>query len=142
LFPDLYAIFFSDEGVAIKVPVKKGKSITGKYFKDVVLKKLKNNIRNDALSLVLSISVFFMTMPRSYFRNSFGVFEKRKVTFLSHPRILQTLPHVIFLFPKLKSFLAGRKYKSRHALGSAIYQYLNTVPEQRTVTPSISGYIG
>ena len=31
----LYAIFFSGEGVAIKVPVKKGKSITGKYYKDV-----------------------------------------------------------------------------------------------------------
>ena len=39
----LYAIFFSSEGVAIKVPVKKGKSITGKYYKDVVLKKLKKN---------------------------------------------------------------------------------------------------
>ena len=37
----LYAIFFSGEGVAIKVPVKKGKSNTGKYYKDVVLKKLK-----------------------------------------------------------------------------------------------------
>ena len=37
----LYAIFFSGEGVAIKVLVKKGKSITGKYYKDVVLKKLK-----------------------------------------------------------------------------------------------------
>ena len=37
----LYAIFFSGEGVAIKVPVKKCKSITGKYYKDVVLKKLK-----------------------------------------------------------------------------------------------------
>ena len=37
----LYAIFFSGEVVAIKVPVKKGKSITGKYYKDVVLKKLK-----------------------------------------------------------------------------------------------------
>ena len=37
----LYAIFFSGEGVAIKVPVKKGKSFTGKYYKDVVLKKLK-----------------------------------------------------------------------------------------------------
>ena len=37
----LCAIFFSGEGVAIRVPVKKGKSITGKYYKDVVLKKLK-----------------------------------------------------------------------------------------------------
>ena len=34
----LYGIFFSGEGVAIKVPVKKCKSITGKYYKDVVLK--------------------------------------------------------------------------------------------------------
>jgi hypothetical protein len=33
------------------------------------------------------------------------------------------------LFSKLKSFLAGRKYKSRQALGSAIYQYLITVPK-------------
>ena len=33
----LYAIF-SSEGVAIKVPVKKGKSITGKYYKDIVLR--------------------------------------------------------------------------------------------------------
>jgi hypothetical protein len=37
----LYVIFLTSEGVAIKVPVKKGKSITGKYYKDVVLKKLK-----------------------------------------------------------------------------------------------------
>ena len=36
----LYAIFFSGEGVAIKVPVKKGKSITGKYYKDVTEKVL------------------------------------------------------------------------------------------------------
>ena len=34
----LSAFFFSGEGVAIKVPVKK---ITGKYYKDLVLKKLK-----------------------------------------------------------------------------------------------------
>ena len=37
----LYAIFFSGEGVAIKVPVRKGTRFTGKYYKDVVLKKLK-----------------------------------------------------------------------------------------------------
>ena len=37
----LYTIVFSGEGVAIKVLVKRGKSIMGKYYKDVVLKKLK-----------------------------------------------------------------------------------------------------
>ena len=37
----LYAIFFFDEGVAIQVLMKKGKIVIGKYYKDVVLKKLK-----------------------------------------------------------------------------------------------------
>ena len=36
----LYTIFYG-EGIAIQVPVKRGKRITGKYYKDVVLKKLK-----------------------------------------------------------------------------------------------------
>ena len=56
-----YSIFFSGEGVAIKVPVVNGKNITGKYYKDIVHEKLKN-IRNDALSLVWNISVFYMAM--------------------------------------------------------------------------------
>ena len=30
-----YAIFFSGEGVAIKVLVENGKNITGKYYKDI-----------------------------------------------------------------------------------------------------------
>ena len=36
-----YAIFFSGEGVTIKVPVERGKNITGKYYKDIVLEKPK-----------------------------------------------------------------------------------------------------
>jgi hypothetical protein len=58
----LYAILFSDECVAMNVPVKKGKSITGKYFKDVVLKKLKKYYKKRRPVTGLSISVFYMTM--------------------------------------------------------------------------------
>ena len=54
----LYAVFFTGEGVAIKVLVK---SVTGKYYKDVVLKKLIKYFRK--LPLVLNMSVFYMTMP-------------------------------------------------------------------------------
>ena len=123
----LYAIFFSGEGVAIKVPVKKGKSITGKHYKDIVLKKLKK-----------------------YYQ------KRRPATGFKHVRFLHdnAPPHTsaivtafcpppppppqyspdlapcdFFLFPKLKAFLAGRKYQSRQALGSAIHQYLISVPE-------------
>ena len=60
----LYAIFFSGEGVAIKVPVKKGKSITGKYYKDVVLMKLKKYYQKRRPATGLNMSVFYMTMPQ------------------------------------------------------------------------------
>jgi len=53
----LYAIF-SSTGVALKVPVKTGKSITGKYYKNVVLKKLKK------YSIKRRPAIFYMTMPR------------------------------------------------------------------------------
>ena len=56
-----YAIFFSGEGVAIKMPVERAKNITGKYYKHTVLKNPINIIRNDALSLVLNLSVFILT---------------------------------------------------------------------------------
>ena len=59
----LYAIF-SGEGVAIKVPVKKGKSIIGKYYKDVVLKKLKKYYQKRHPAFGFKHSVFYMTMPQ------------------------------------------------------------------------------
>ena len=57
----LYGIFFSGEGVALKVPVKKHhpKVLQRRSTEETE----KNIIRNDALPLVLNMSVFDMTMP-------------------------------------------------------------------------------
>jgi hypothetical protein len=65
----LHAIFFSGEDVAIKVLVKKGKGITGKYYRD------------NAPAHTSAIVPAYL--------------KKDKVTVLPPPRILQTLPHVI-----------------------------------------------
>ena len=40
-----FFVFFSGEGVAIQVPVKKVKKVTGKYYKYVVLKRLKKTTK-------------------------------------------------------------------------------------------------
>ena len=37
----VYAVFFSTQGPAIQIAVPKGKGITGKFYRDKVLKKLK-----------------------------------------------------------------------------------------------------
>ena len=37
----LYCIFFTNNGPAIQIPVPKGKSVTAKFYKNVVLKELQ-----------------------------------------------------------------------------------------------------
>ena len=97
----LYAIFFSGEGVAIKVPVKKGKSITGKYYKDVVLKKLKKYYQKRRPATGFKHVRILHDNASAHTSAIVTAFlKKKKVTVLPHPpthppRIPQTVPHVI-----------------------------------------------
>ena len=127
----LYAIFFSGEGVAIKVPVKKGKSITGKYYKDVVLKKLKKYYQKRRPATGFKhVRLQHDNAPAHTSAIVTAFLKKEKVTVLPYPPYSPDLaPCDFFLFLKLKAFLAGRKYQSRQALGSAIHQYLIAVPK-------------
>ena len=121
----LYAIFFSGEGVAIKVPVKRGKNITGKYYKDVVLKKLKKYYQKRRPATGFKpVRLLHDNAPAHT-----SAIERKSNCFASPPYSQNLAPCDLFLFPKLKSFLAGRKYQSRQALGSAFHQYLITVPK-------------
>ena len=138
----LYAIFFSGEGVAIKVPVKKGKSITGKYYK-VVLKKLKKYYQKRCPATGFKhVRLLHDNAPAHTFAIVTAFLKKEKVTVLPHPPYSPDLaPSDFFLFPKLKAFLAGRKYQSQKALNLPFISTLLLCPNQRTVTPSRSRYI-
>ena len=100
----LYAIFFSGEGgegVAIKVPVKKGKSITGKYYKDVVLKKLKKYYQKRRPATGFKhVRLLHDNAPAHTSAIVTAFLKKEKVTVLlptppGSPPPPQTLPHVI-----------------------------------------------
>ena len=105
----LYAIFFSGEGITIQVPVKKGKRVTGNYYKDVVLKKLKKYFRNGFQLRVSNMLDIYMIMPQPICLSLLQYFmQKEKVTVLPHPPYSPDLaPCDFFLFPKLKTILAG-----------------------------------
>ena len=91
-----FAIFFSGEGVAIKVPVKKGKSITGKYYKDVVLKKLKKYYQKRRPATGFKhVRLLHDNVPAHTSAIVTAFLTKEKVTVLPHSRIPQTLRHVI-----------------------------------------------
>ena len=139
----LYAIFFSGEGVAIKVPVKKGKSIIGKYYKDVVLKKLKKYYQKRRPATGFKhVRLLHDNAPAHTSAIVTAFLKKEKVTVLPHPPYSPDLaPCDFFLFPKLKALLGGNTSPDRH-LDLPFISTLLLCPNQRTVTPSRSGYIG
>ena len=112
----LFAIFFpgegvtSGEGVTIKVPVKKGKSITRKHYKDIVLKKLKKNNEKQCPATGFKHNRLLQDNASAH-TSIIVTAKKEKVTVLPHPQYSPELaPYDFFLFLKLKSFLAGRKH--------------------------------
>ena len=113
------------------MPVKKGKSITGKYYKDVVLKKLKKYYQKRRPATGSKhVHLLHDNAPAHTSAIVTAFFEERNCNCFASPPVFPDLaPCDFFLCPKLKAFLARRKYQSRQALGSAIHQYLITVPK-------------
>ena len=79
-------------------------------------------------------STFYMTTPTLIsVRLSFLASEKVKV--LNHPPYSPDLsPCDFFLFPRLKKMLSGNKYMSRSSLGSAIYQCLQQISKEDSLS--------
>lgn len=127
----LYCIFFSCDGLAVQIPVPKGKSVTGRYYRDVVLKKLKKYYqKRRPVSGFRHVRLLHDNAPSHTSQLVKQFLKSEKVTVLPHPPYSPDLaPCDFFLFPKLKKFLSGRRYKSRQALGSAVSQCLRGIPK-------------
>ena len=127
----LYAIFFNSSGPVVQVPCPSGHTVTGRFYKNSVLKKVKEFYNKKRPSKEWS-GVHLLHDNASSHKcevvKSFLASEKVKV--LNHPPYSPDLsPCDFFLFPRLKKMLSGNKYMSRSSLGSAIYQCLQQIPK-------------
>ena len=126
----LYAIFFTSSGPVVQVPCPSGHTVTGRFYKNSVLKKVKEFYNKKRPSKGWS-GVHLLHDNSSSHKcevvKSFLASEKVKV--LNHSPYSPNLsPCDFFLFPRLKKMLSGNKYTSRSSLGSAIYQCLQQIP--------------
>ena len=124
----LYAIFFNSSGPVLQVPCQSGHTATGRFYKNSVLKKVKEfynkkwpskgwsgvHLLHDASSHKCEVVVFFGFWKGESFKPS---------TLFTRPESLW----LFFLFPRLKKMLSGNKYMSRSSLGSSIYQCLQQI---------------
>ena len=128
----LYAIFFNSSEPVLQVPCPSGHRVTGRFYKNSVLKKVIEFYNKKRPSEGWS-GVHLLHDNASSHKcevvKSFLASEKVKV--LNHPPYsLDLSPCDFFLFPRLKKMLSGNKYTSRSSLGSAIYQCLQQIPKE------------
>ena len=128
----MYAIFFNSSGPVVQVPCPSGHTVTGQFYKNSVLKKVKKFYNKKQPSKGWS-GVHLLHDNASSHKcevvKSFLASEKVKV--LNHsPYSPDLSPCDFFLFPRLKKMLSGNKYTSRSSLGRAIYQCLQQIPKE------------
>ena len=109
------------------MPCPFGHTVTGRFYKNSVLKKVKEFYNKKRQSKGWS-GVHLVHDNASYHKcevvKSFLASEKVKV--LNHPPYSSDL----FLFPRLRKMLSGNKYTSKSSLGSAVYQCLQQIPKE------------
>ena len=114
------------------MPCPSGHTVTGRFYKNSVRKKVKEFYNKKRPSKGWS-GVHLLHDNASSHKcevvKSFLASEKVKV--LNHPPYSPDLsPCDFFLFPRLKKMLSVNKYTSRSSLGSAIYQCLQQIPKE------------
>ena len=128
----LYAIFFNSSGPVVQVPCPSGHIVTGRFYKNSVLKNVKefyNKKRPSKGSSGVHLLHDNASTLKCEVVKSFLASEKVKV--LYHPPYSPDLsPCDFFLFPSLKKMLSGNKYTSRRSLGSTIYQFFQQIPKE------------
>ena len=128
----LYAIFFDSKGPVLQIPVLKGSSVTGKFYRESVLTQLvdfyqKHRSRTSVCGIKLlhdNAPAHKSTMVQEYLKES-------GLDVLDHPPYSPDLfPCDFWLFPRLKEMLAGHRFESRCGIGSAVYQCLQHIPKE------------
>ena len=128
----LYANFFNSSGPVVQEPCPSGHTVIGRFYKNSVLKKVKEFYNKKRPSKGWSgvyISNDNASSQKCEVVKSYLASEKVKV--LNQPPYSPDLsPSDFFLFPRLKKMFSANKYTSRSSLGSAIYQCLQQIPKE------------
>ena len=128
----LYAIFFDSKGPVLQIPVLKGSSVTGKFYRESVLTQLadfyqKRRPRTGVPGTKLlhdNAPAHKSAMVQEYLKESGH-------DVLDHPPYSPDLsPCDFWLFPRLKEMLAGHRFESRCGIGSVVYQCLQHIPKE------------
>lgn len=128
----LYAIFFDSTGPVLQIPVPKGRSVTGKFYKENILTPLVDFYQKRRPHTgIRGLKLLHDNAPAHKSVTVREYLKESGLDVLEHPPYSPDLsPCDFWLFPKLKEMLAGRRFESRACIGSAVYQCLERIPKE------------
>ena len=128
----LYAILFDSKGPVLQIPVPKGSSVTGKFYRESVLTQLVDFYQNPRPRTgVRGIKLLHDNAPALKSATVQEYLKESGLDVLDNPPYSPDLsPCDFWLFPRLKEMLAGHHFESRCGIGSAVYQCLQHIPKE------------
>ena len=128
----LYAIFFDSKGPVLQIPVPKGSSVTGTFYRESILTQLVDFYqKRRPRTGVRGIKLLHDNAPAHKSATVQEYLKESGLDVLDHPPYSPDLsPCDFWLFPRLKEMLAGHRFESRCGIGSAVYQCLQHIPKQ------------
>ena len=127
----LYPIFFDSKGPVLQIPVPKGSSVTGKFYRESVLTQLVDFYQKGRpRTSVRSIKLLHDNAPAHKSATVQEYLKESGLDVLDHPPYSPDLSPCDFWFPRLKEMLAGHSFESRCGIGSAVYQCLQHIPKE------------
>ena len=121
----LYAIFFDSKGQVLQIPVQRGSSVTGKFYREGVLTQVVDFYQKcRPCTSVRGIKLLHDNAPAHKSATVQEYLKESGLDVLANPPYSPDLsPCDFWLFPKLKEMLAGHRFKSRCGISSAVYQW-------------------
>ena len=127
-----FFFFFSLKEDVRQKSCKPREMITRKFYRDSVLSAAKNFYKKVWSSAGMGrIKLLHDNAPAHKSHLVQEYLAKENAETLPHPAYsLDLAPYDLFLFPHLKKYRARRSFKSRSALGTAVFQYLMHIPQE------------
>ena len=118
----LYAKFFDLKGPVLQIPVPKGNSVTGKFYRESVLTQLADFYqKRRPRTSVRGIKLLHDNSPAHKSATVQENLKESGLHVLDHaPYSPDLSPCDFWLFPRLKEMLAGHRFKSHCGIGNAI----------------------
>ena len=128
----LFAIFFDLKGPVLQIPVTKGSSVTGKFYRESVLTQLVDFYpKLRPRTGVRGIKLLHDNAPAHKSATVQEYLKESGLDVLDHlPYSPDLSPSDFWLFPRPKEMLAGHRFESRCGIGSAVYQCLQHIPKK------------